>query len=1261
MLCGEEREMKMNVKVKSLIQICAIFLAAVVVEGRSEQLGMGSYTDSLAGRQDISTGKSLHDIEGTPKVSDQLSAPFPTTDWWSSLIWSFQDRNQFSENMHAHPLTLKTQSQGLDIGSPKSANIYSHEWQGTVLQRNSGYQFTHTKDFTIGLSGMNAVRTVADNYSDWAVTALWEDNVDKLRAIFGHGLPFVYFTKEGVKDAVVRFEENKQNHHFSPFNARTYILENISGSYVGGVTKFLTNLNAGDTAGLAAKVRISYDFNGDGEVNKVELYGNFATDASDVSWERYDENSRNGLDFQRSYGDFQNMDNGRVKFEIWKTEGDGSLAFESSQSFLKLPFTGTLSTGGVFYFDNEASTLTISAQAYEEVSLSGSSEAHDPSDVAKVWYHNGNTIAVTINNTHYAFFAPEGSQWQLTQTLSGSWIQGLQSSLAGKDYFSTAVLPNDRVEALMKYKKHAFAFVTDTKVSYDYDQENSEVSVQFTATTTLKENALGYENSTMLGLYRHQWLYSNDTLSDYVYNTARGEMKQFEGNQFSVTLPYHGVLPSIPMVVDNDHLIQQRLIEDVNEIKSRPAIFQKPDTYWRGKEYARVADLAQIADQLGENEMKQYLINALKTDITSWLTDSGQADTHFYYYNKKWGSMIGYPASFGSETQLNDHHFHFGYLVKAAATIAKYDPQWASQSRYGAMVNALIKDVANIDRDDAQFPWLRQYDPYAGHAWASGHGSFASGNNQESSSESMNFSTAVILWGEATQQMNLRDLGVFLYAMENQAINQYWFDVDNQVFPEDFGHTTSAIVWGDGGVYGTWWTANPEEIHGINFLPIHGGSLYLGQSPNYVSKSLQDLQSSNTFFEQAEGGIAQGQEASWDNWRGLLLQYMALSDADAALAKYNADSNFNPEDGTSHTQIRYWLENLAELGQVVTSIRANVSTYAVLVKEDVNHYIAYNPGDVKKIVTFTDGTSFMVPSKSYAIKSGESVLIQMPDDINNAVIEEPIGDDLLVDGPIVEEPIIEAPAIEDVPVVAEPIVEEEPNTMIIDPVVSEPPAVQSHTVYFTDEQSRFTGAVTVLDAKVIFVVDTDASRSYVILHYINADGVPQNVIMLSDGQGHWSWDAIKFDFGKPFHFTIQDSTVGQFGSVDYLYGELSGSVADVPIEETKDVPFESTDTPAEPEENELSNAMIADSEARFSGNVLNNQGVVTISLSTDASRGYVIVHYVDVRGVPQNVTMVTDGEGNWQWETSSIDLSQGLNFTIADPVIGQFDTERYFF
>jgi len=71
---------------------------------------------------------------------------------------------------------------------------------------------------------------------------------------------------------------------------------------------------------------------------------------------------------------------------------------------------------------------------------------------------------------------------------------------------------------------------------------------------------------------------------------------------------------------------------------------------------------------------------------------------------------------------------------------------------------------------------LRFFDVYEGHGWANGSQLFGAGNNQESSSESMNFSSGLILWGAATHNQEIRDLGIYLYTTELQAIEQYWFD-----------------------------------------------------------------------------------------------------------------------------------------------------------------------------------------------------------------------------------------------------------------------------------------------------------------------------------------------------------------------------------------------------------------------------------------------------------------------------------------------------
>ena len=97
----------------------------------------------------------------------------------------------------------------------------------------------------------------------------------------------------------------------------------------------------------------------------------------------------------------------------------------------------------------------------------------------------------------------------------------------------------------------------------------------------------------------------------------------------------------------------------------------------------------------------------------------------------------------------------------------------------------------------------------------------------------MNFAGALIQWGQATGNTAVRDAGIYIYTTQAAAIADYWFDVDNDIFPAQFQHSTVGMVWGDGGAYATWFTADPEKIQGINQLPITGSHLYLGLHPAY--------------------------------------------------------------------------------------------------------------------------------------------------------------------------------------------------------------------------------------------------------------------------------------------------------------------------------------------------------------------------------------------------------------------------------------------
>ena len=63
------------------------------------------------------------------------------------------------------------------------------------------------------------------------------------------------------------------------------------------------------------------------------------------------------------------------------------------------------------------------------------------------------------------------------------------------------------------------------------------------------------------------------------------------------------------------------------------------------------------------------------------------------------------------------------------------------------MINLLIKNASNWDKKEKDFPYLRNFDIYAGHSWANGHAAWFLGNNQESSSESINYAASTF-YGE---------------------------------------------------------------------------------------------------------------------------------------------------------------------------------------------------------------------------------------------------------------------------------------------------------------------------------------------------------------------------------------------------------------------------------------------------------------------------------------------------------------------------------
>ncbi len=147
--------------------------------------------------------------------------------------------------------------------------------------------------------------------------------------------------------------------------------------------------------------------------------------------------------------------------------------------------------------------------------------------------------------------------------------------------------------------------------------------------------------------------------------------------------------------------------------------------------------------------------------------------------------LVGKVASFGSD-EFNDHHFHYGYLLYAAAIAVQDDP--SLQKRLQPVMDLVAADLAT-DGGSSFFPDQRAFDAYAGHSWASGYVPFRDGNNQESSSEAVAAWNGLALWADATDNQPLADEARWMLANEAASAQAYWvgFDQDQDIY-EGYDH-----------------------------------------------------------------------------------------------------------------------------------------------------------------------------------------------------------------------------------------------------------------------------------------------------------------------------------------------------------------------------------------------------------------------------------------------------------------------------------------
>ncbi|AOX65894.1 hypothetical protein BJK06_09130 [Curtobacterium sp. BH-2-1-1] len=245
------------------------------------------------------------------------------------------------------------------------------------------------------------------------------------------------------------------------------------------------------------------------------------------------------------------------------------------------------------------------------------------------------------------------------------------------------------------------------------------------------------------------------------------------------------------------------------------------DSYGGGKDLYRVANLYRLATQLDLSSVADALKTSVVDELDQWFDPAGcgTRTARCFAYDPTLHGLVGQEASFGSD-EFNDHHFHYGYVLSAAAVLAADDP--ALVSRWRTVADLVAVDIASPEAT-ASFPALRVYDPYAQHSWASGFSPFADGNNQESSSEAVSAWNGVALWGavsgSSSGSSSLRSVGTWLLSNEAASAARDVLDPDLSAFPE-FRHRVVSLTWGGKRDHATWFSAAAAAPAGIELIPM---------------------------------------------------------------------------------------------------------------------------------------------------------------------------------------------------------------------------------------------------------------------------------------------------------------------------------------------------------------------------------------------------------------------------------------------------------
>lgn len=465
--------------------------------------------------------------------------------------------------------------------------------------------------------------------------------------------------------------------------------------------------------------------------------------------------------------------------------------------------------------------------------------------------------------------------------------------------------------------------------------------------TRYNEGGLSGDSLLMMALPHHvDMLPGGSTTNILKYQVLKGTMNEVKTKTWNMTeqlpgyswSPRSGGLGNVPLSWCDT--LSRYVNGDFVHFNRQ---YQWMDIYSAGKTLARLGRIIQIADELYDRDNGRYsamlplaarMRDSLQIFLGRWLNGNSSiySDGISYHkdsllYDTKFRGIISSRShdslnqnngiDFGSAL-YNDHHFHYGYLLYAAAVLAKKNASWftANGNYYSNRVVDLAREIANPSRGDSYFALQRYKDWYDGNSWANGLVPYGGGKNQESSSEAANAWYGLYLFGLAmnnaapnAQFSNMMNQGQLMLSTEARAINKYYFaNQTNPVYPSVYtdqfktvtnlyqGRLDASTFFGSVNYYAT----------GIQVIPVTPATEQLWNNVNFA-RQIYDY-SPNGLKNTPCFDSTNTNTTIW-NWTTINVGVQATAYPQTALNfwKFYGYNNINFDNGSSQSNVMYWI------------------------------------------------------------------------------------------------------------------------------------------------------------------------------------------------------------------------------------------------------------------------------------------------------------------------------------------------------------------